>query len=117
VKALKGQTSIILAIIFAIIVAIFAVINVDAVPVNFLFVTSEAPLILVILFSVLMGSIITGAFGFVKVFKLQKEIKKLKNEKNHPNDIEPSSTESDVLDINDGTQIEDEQEKPEDPVK
>ncbi|MBB6451888.1 putative integral membrane protein [Salirhabdus euzebyi] len=78
---MRGQTSIILAIIFAIIVAVFAVINVDAVPVNFLFTTSEAPLILVILFSVFMGSIITGSFGLVKIFTLQKEVKRLRLEK------------------------------------
>jgi lipopolysaccharide assembly protein A len=116
VKALKGQTSIILAIIFAIIVAIFAVINVEAVPVNFLFVTNEAPLILVILFSVLMGSIITGAFGFVKVYKLQKEIKMLKSETNNHHEVELTSTDSYALDTTDDKKIDDEQEKTEDQV-
>ncbi len=80
---MKAQSSIILAIIFAVLIAIFAVINVDAVPVNYLFGTSEIPLILVILFSVLMGSLLTGAFGFVKVFKLQKEIKALRTKQNN----------------------------------
>ena len=84
---MKGQTSIVLAIVFALIVAVFAVINVDSVPVNFLFVTREAPLILVILISVLMGSIITAAFGAVKIYRLQREIRQLQkreiNEETH----------------------------------
>ncbi|MFZ3576433.1 LapA family protein [Virgibacillus sp. DJP39] len=77
---MKGQTSVILAIIFVIIVAIFAVINVDPVEVNYLFGTGEAPLIYVILFSVLMGGIITAAVGIIRVFRLQREIKSLRKE-------------------------------------
>ncbi|GAA0483294.1 lipopolysaccharide assembly protein LapA domain-containing protein [Salinibacillus aidingensis] len=78
---MKAQTSIILAIIFALLVATFAVINVNAVPVNFLFFTREAPLILIILISVLMGSMITASFGFVKIYQLQRTIRQLKQEK------------------------------------
>lgn len=77
---MKGQTYVIFAIIFVIIVAIFAVINVDPVEVNYLFGTGEAPLIFVILFSVLMGGIITAAVGILKVFRLQREIKSLRKE-------------------------------------
>ncbi|MCP8616980.1 LapA family protein [Salirhabdus salicampi] len=77
---MKGQTSFILAIVFAIIIAIFAIINVDAVPVNFLFYTSQSPLILVILFSVLMGSIVTAGFGAMKLYRLQKDIRLLRAE-------------------------------------
>ncbi|MRH43012.1 DUF1049 domain-containing protein [Aquibacillus halophilus] len=78
---MKGQTYIILALVFAVIVAIFAVINVDPVEVNYLFGTGEAPLILVILVSVLMGGIITAAVGVVRLLKLQKEIRVLNQEK------------------------------------
>ncbi|MDL4841433.1 LapA family protein [Aquibacillus rhizosphaerae] len=77
---MKGQTYIILALIFAVIVAIFAVINVDPVEVNFLFGTGDAPLILVILVSVLMGGIITGSVGIVRLIRLQREIRGLKQE-------------------------------------
>lgn len=77
---MKGQTYVIFAIVFVIIVAIFAVINVDPVEVNYLFGTGEAPLIFVILFSVLMGGIITAAVGILKVFRLQREIKALRKE-------------------------------------
>ncbi len=76
---MKGQAAIIFALVFTLIIALFAVINVESVPVNFLFGTTEAPLILIILFSVLMGSLLTGFIGFVKVYKLQREIKLLKS--------------------------------------
>lgn len=78
--SLKGQAYVILSIIFIIIVAIFAVINVRPVEVNYLFTTGNSPLIIVILCSVLMGGLITSAAGTVKFFKMQREIKALKLE-------------------------------------
>lgn len=78
---MKGQTYVILGIIVLIIVSIFAVTNVDVVKVNYLFWAGESPLILVILFSVLMGGLITAAVGGFKIFHLQREIKNLKSEK------------------------------------
>ncbi|MBP2077471.1 LapA family protein [Oceanobacillus polygoni] len=76
----KGQTYVILSIIFVIIVAVFAVTNVDSVEVNYLFWTQESPLILVILFSVLMGGIITASVGAIRIYRLQREAKRLKVE-------------------------------------
>ncbi|WP_053219062.1 LapA family protein [Virgibacillus senegalensis] len=79
---MKGQSYIIFALVFALIVAIFAVINVDPVEVDYLFGKGNAPLILVILISVLMGGLITAAFGWVKVLRLQRQLRSLqrKNE-------------------------------------
>ncbi|SIS36689.1 LapA family protein [Salimicrobium flavidum] len=74
---MKGQSYIILAIIFALLVAVFAVINVDAVQVNYLFGSGEAPLILVILISVLMGGVITASVGALRYFRLKRDYKKL----------------------------------------
>ncbi|MFC4388386.1 lipopolysaccharide assembly LapA domain-containing protein [Gracilibacillus marinus] len=79
---MKGQTYIVLAIIFSVIIAIFAVINVEPVQVDYLFGTGQAPLILIILFSVLMGAVITAAVGVIRLIKLQREIKQLKQENN-----------------------------------
>ncbi|MFG6114213.1 lipopolysaccharide assembly LapA domain-containing protein [Halobacillus sp. MO56] len=76
---MKGQYYWILALIFALLIAVFAVINVDPVEVNYLFGTGEAPLILVILISVLMGGIVTAALGAVRVYRLQREVKKLRS--------------------------------------
>ncbi|MFC4558924.1 lipopolysaccharide assembly LapA domain-containing protein [Virgibacillus kekensis] len=80
---MKGQSYVILSIIFIIVVAIFAVINVEPVQVDYLFGSGQAPLILVILFSVLMGGIITAAAGIVKVINLQRERKSLRSENKH----------------------------------
>lgn len=77
---MKGQTYVILSIILVIIVAVFAITNVEAVEVNYLFWSGESPLILIILFSVLMGGVITGTAGAVKVFQLQKENRIMKTE-------------------------------------
>ncbi|WP_100011924.1 LapA family protein [Lentibacillus sediminis] len=77
---MRGQTYAILAIIIVIIVAVFAVTNVEPVEVNYLFWTGESPLILVILFSVLMGGIITAATGMVKLYQNQRQMKTLREE-------------------------------------
>ena len=60
---MKNQTYVIFTIIFAIIISIFAVLNVGAVEVDYLFWSGKSPLIFVILFSVLLGGILTTAFG------------------------------------------------------
>ncbi|MCA0969968.1 lipopolysaccharide assembly protein LapA domain-containing protein [Halobacillus litoralis] len=75
---MKGQTYIILSIIFAIVIAIFAVINVEPVQVNFLFSSGEAPLILVILLSVLLGGLATASVGAVRYYRLKRENHTLK---------------------------------------
>ncbi|MBP1968772.1 putative integral membrane protein [Virgibacillus natechei] len=77
---MRGQSYVILAIIFVIIIAVFAVTNVDPVEVNYLFWSGESPLILIILFSVLMGGIITASVGVLKMYQLQREVKKLQVE-------------------------------------
>jgi uncharacterized integral membrane protein len=75
---MNRQWAIIFALLFTLLVAIFAVINVDPVRVDYLFGTSEWPLILVILGSVLMGALIMAAVGIIQIAKLKKEIKMLK---------------------------------------
>jgi len=77
---MKGQWTLIIALIFALVVAIFAVINVDPVAVNFLFGTAEWPLILVIISSVLMGGVIVASAGIFRMFLLQRRIKQLERE-------------------------------------
>jgi lipopolysaccharide assembly protein A len=79
---MKFQWTLLLGLAFALIVAVFAVINVDPVTVNYLFGESEWPLILVILGSVLMGGIIVGSVGLFRMFVLQREVKTLKKRNN-----------------------------------
>ncbi|SLL32527.1 Uncharacterized integral membrane protein [Mycobacteroides abscessus subsp. abscessus] len=78
---MKIQWSILWGIIFALIVAIFAVINVDPVSVNYLFGEGQWPLILVILISVLLGGLIIGSTGIIRIYALQRKIKTLEKEK------------------------------------
>jgi len=74
---MKRQWGIILGIVFTLIIAIFSVINVDSVTVHYLFGHAKWPLILVILGSVLVGALIVGSFGLVKLYKLQRTVKHL----------------------------------------
>lgn len=77
---MKGQSYVIFTIIFIIIITVFALMNTSSVQVNYLFWNGESPLILVILFSVLLGCIVTAIAGSVKMIRLQREIKVLKIE-------------------------------------
>ncbi|WP_408631574.1 LapA family protein [Metabacillus kandeliae] len=77
---MKRQWSIILTIIFALIVAIFAVNNVSSVSVNFLFGQTRWPLILIILGSVLMGGLLLGSTGMFRTYSLKRRVKELEKE-------------------------------------
>ncbi|WP_370297477.1 lipopolysaccharide assembly LapA domain-containing protein [Rossellomorea marisflavi] len=77
---MKFQWTLLLGIIFALIVSIFAVINVDPVTVNYLFGEADWPLILVILGSVFMGGIIIGSVGLFRLFVVQRQVKALEKE-------------------------------------
>jgi len=74
---MKRQWGIILGIVFTLIIAVFSVINVDSVTVHYLFGHAKWPLILVILGSVLVGALIVGSFGLVKLYKLQRTVHRL----------------------------------------
>ena len=77
---MKFQWSLLFALIFAIIVAIFAVVNVDSVPVNYVFGTAEWPLILVILGSALLWAIVSGSVAIFRSFVLQRKVKQLEKD-------------------------------------
>lgn len=93
---MRIQWSLIAGLIFALLTALFAVINVDPVQVNFGFDVVNIPLILVILGCVLIGGIIIGSYGIFRQYKLQKEIKTLTAELNKLRDTNHSM---DTLDI------------------
>lgn len=75
---MKNQTYVILSIIFVIIISIFAVLNIDQVEVNYLFWSGSSPLVFVILFSVLLGGVLTTAVGSKKYLTLKRENKRLR---------------------------------------
>ncbi|MNN33920.1 hypothetical protein D3C81_1476990 [compost metagenome] len=96
---MRIQWSLIIALIFALITAVFAVINVDPVEVNLLFGSVSLPLILLILGCTLLGGLIVGSFGIYRGYRLQKEVKSLNAKLVHIQDAtgyvfpDPSSTE------------------------
>ncbi|MBS4223114.1 LapA family protein [Lederbergia citrea] len=73
---MKRQWNLILALIVVLIIAIFSVINVEPVTVNYLFGKAEWPLILVIIGSVVLGALLVGSLGMMKIYQLQKALKK-----------------------------------------
>ncbi|NMH69833.1 DUF1049 domain-containing protein [Bacillus sp. RO3] len=77
---MKFQWTLLLGIFFALVVSIFAVINVDPVTVNYVFGEADWPLILVILGSVLMGGIIVGSVGLFRLYVVQRKVKALEKE-------------------------------------
>ncbi|TVP85426.1 MAG: DUF1049 domain-containing protein [Alkalicoccus sp.] len=90
---MKGQWTLIAVLFITLIIAGFAVVNVDPVEVNFLFTEAEWPLVLVIIVSVLTGCLIAGLVGMYRIFRLQQEIKQLKG-KDVP-DKDPEDTPED----------------------
>ncbi|GHH99432.1 LapA family protein [Neobacillus kokaensis] len=77
---MKNQWNLLLALMVILIIAIFSVINVEPVTVNYLFGKAEWPLILVIIGSVILGALFIGLIGMVKIYQLQKALKKYESE-------------------------------------
>ncbi|HLS35406.1 MAG TPA: LapA family protein [Bacillota bacterium] len=77
---MRGQTYVILTIIFIIIIAVFAVLNIESVEVTYFFWKVKSPLILIILFSVLLGVIVTTSVSMFKYIQLRRKNRELKQE-------------------------------------
>jgi len=77
---MKRQWGTILAFILIVVVAFFAVINVDSVPVNFGFGVVAWPLIMIILGSLLVGALATVLISMGTTYKNKKELKNAKKE-------------------------------------
>ncbi|MFS0689838.1 lipopolysaccharide assembly protein LapA domain-containing protein [Sporosarcina sp. 179-K 8C2 HS] len=77
---MKMQWSLILSILFAIIIAVFAILNVEPVQVNYLFGKAHLPLILVVLFTALLGAAISGFMAMFRSIHANRQINELKKE-------------------------------------
>ncbi|WP_034550301.1 LapA family protein [Carnobacterium funditum] len=72
---MKKQWATILAIILILLISLFAVLNVDVVPVNFGFALVSWPLIMIILGSLFIGALVTVLIATNTAFKTKKQIK------------------------------------------
>ena len=77
---MKIQWTLVVGLIFAIIIAIFATVNVESVPVNYIFGEANWPLILVILGSVLVGFIISFCFSAFRMLGSKRQTKLVKKD-------------------------------------
>ncbi|NLR10067.1 MULTISPECIES: lipopolysaccharide assembly protein LapA domain-containing protein [Lactobacillaceae] len=74
---MKNQWRIVLTILLVIIVAVFAILNVESVPVSFGFTTVHWPLILILLVSILIGAVLMILFSTITVFQHNRAYKDL----------------------------------------
>ena len=72
---MKKQWATILAIILILLISLFAVMNVDVVPVNFGFTLVSWPLIMIILGSLFIGALVTVLIATSTAFKTKKQMK------------------------------------------
>jgi len=79
-STMKLQWLILIGLVFAVIIAVFAVVNVDEVPVNYVFGEAEWPLILVILASALLGFLLSGVLAIIRNYQMQRKVKALQKE-------------------------------------
>ncbi len=77
---MKFQWTWLLGILFAIIIAVFSIANVESVPVNYVFGYAEWPLVLIILCSALLGAAISGIVAMFRSVVGKRHVKELLKE-------------------------------------
>ncbi|MFC0298982.1 LapA family protein [Geobacillus jurassicus] len=78
---MRGQLNVILALVLALIVALLAVANVEQVTIHYLVGETRLPLIIVILGSAVLGGLVVGMLGWVRLFSLHRQVKLLEKER------------------------------------
>ncbi len=77
---MKFQWNLLLGLLFSIIIALFAIFNIDVVQVNYIFGAAELPLVLVILFSALLGAAVSGFVAMFRSVQAHHRVKELQKE-------------------------------------
>jgi len=77
---MKFQWTWLLGILFAIIIAVFSIANVNPVQFNYIIGQAEWPLVLIILGSALLGAAISGIFSMFRSVIVNRKIKELKKD-------------------------------------
>lgn len=74
---MKNQWRIVVSILLVIVVAVFAILNVESVPVSFGFTTVHWPLILILLVSILIGAVLMILFSTINTVQHNRAYKEL----------------------------------------
>lgn len=77
---MKFQWNLLFGLLFAIVIALFAIVNVEAVKVNYIFGEAQWPLILVILGSAFLGAIISIFVAMFRSVQSKHRMKELQKE-------------------------------------
>lgn len=77
---MKKNWKVIIGLILALIVVIFACMNMETATINFGFTQLDQPLIILIISATLIGAIIVALFSSTTIFSKNREIKSLKKE-------------------------------------
>ncbi|MBD7908358.1 LapA family protein [Sporosarcina gallistercoris] len=77
---MKSQWMLVFGLLFALIIAVFAVFNVGKVPVDYVFGEAHWPLVLVILGSALLGALASGLFAVFRSVRTRREVNVLKRQ-------------------------------------
>lgn len=77
---MKFQWNLLFGLLFAIVIALFAIVNVDAVQVNYIFGEAQWPLILIILCSAFLGAIISILVAMFRSVQSKHRMKELQKE-------------------------------------
>ena len=72
---MKGQLNLLLALVLALVFALMAVANVEQVTIHYLAGETRLPLIVVIFGSAIVGGLVVGMLGWVRLFSLQRRLK------------------------------------------
>lgn len=79
-QSMKIQWTLVVGLLFAIFIAVFATVNVEQVPINYVFGVASWPLVLVILGSVLIGFIISFCFSLFRMMSSNRQTKLVRKE-------------------------------------
>ncbi len=78
---MRMQWTVLAALVFALIITLFALANMNPVPVSYWFgYDANLPLIMVILLSALLGGLSIGSIGIIRQFRLQRHIRRLERQ-------------------------------------
>ncbi|MGG0644484.1 lipopolysaccharide assembly protein LapA domain-containing protein [Sporosarcina gallistercoris] len=77
---MKSQWMLVFGLLFALIIAVFAVFNVGKVPVDYVFGEAHWPLVLVILGSALLGALASGLFTVFRSVRTRREVSVLQRQ-------------------------------------